>query len=96
MHLHTAPGPTVDLRATRDNPTDAIVSSVLDKLAHAVTTGHWNRLGACARCRRVFYDNTRNGGKRWCLMYAGGPDGRACGTIAKVRRYRTRQAATTE
>jgi hypothetical protein len=27
-------------------------------------------------------------------MYAGGPDGRACGTIAKVRRYRDRQAAT--
>ena len=25
-------------------------------------------------------------------MYAGGPDGRACGTIAKVRRYRSRQA----
>jgi predicted RNA-binding Zn ribbon-like protein len=41
----------------------------------------------------VFYDNTRNGGKRWCLMNAGGPDGRACGTIAKVRRYRDRQAA---
>jgi hypothetical protein len=26
-------------------------------------------------------------------MNAGGPDGRACGTIAKVRRYRDRQAA---
>ena len=37
-----------------------------------------------------FDHHTRNGGKRWCLMYAGGPQGRACGTIAKVRRYRER------
>ena len=58
----------------------------------AVGAGTWKRLKACPDCRWVFYDNTRNGGKRWCLMYAGGPDGRACGTIAKVRRYRSRQA----
>ncbi len=58
----------------------------------AVSAGIWKRLKACPDCRWVFYDNTRNGGKRWCLMYAGGPGGRACGTIAKVRRYRTRQA----
>jgi CGNR zinc finger len=58
----------------------------------AVGAGTWKRLKACPDCRWVFYDNTRNGSKRWCLMYAGGPDGRACGTIAKVRRYRSRQA----
>jgi len=58
----------------------------------AVSAGTWKRLKACPDCRWVFYDNTRNGGKRWCLMYAGGPDGRACGTIAKVRRYRDRHA----
>jgi hypothetical protein len=59
----------------------------------AITAGTWRRLKACPDCRWVFYDHTRNGSKRWCLMYAGGPDGRACGTIAKVRRYRDRQAA---
>lgn len=59
----------------------------------AVSAGTWVRLKACPDCRWVFYDNTRNGSKRWCLMTAGGPDGRACGTIAKVRRYRDRQAA---
>jgi hypothetical protein len=59
----------------------------------AVGAGTWKRLKACPDCHWVFYDNTRNGSKRWCLMYAGGPEGRACGTIAKVRRYRTRQAA---
>lgn len=58
----------------------------------AVGAGTWKRLKACPDCKWIFYDNTRNGSKRWCLMYAGGPDGRACGTIAKVRRYRSRQA----
>jgi hypothetical protein len=58
----------------------------------AVGAGTWKRLKACPDCKWIFYDNTRNGSKRWCLMYAGGPDGRACGTIAKVRRYRERQA----
>jgi predicted RNA-binding Zn ribbon-like protein len=72
-------GPAADLLA-------AVVSAIGD--------GTWPRLKACPDCRWVFYDNTRNGSKRWCLMYAGGPDGRACGTIAKVRRYRDRQAAT--
>jgi predicted RNA-binding Zn ribbon-like protein len=59
----------------------------------AISAGTWVRLKACPDCRWVFYDNTRNGSKRWCLMTAGGPDGRACGTISKVRRYRDRQAA---
>jgi predicted RNA-binding Zn ribbon-like protein len=59
----------------------------------AISAGTWARLKACPDCRWVFYDNTRNGSKRWCLMTAGGAEGRACGTIAKVRRYRDRQAA---
>jgi hypothetical protein len=58
----------------------------------AISAGTWTRLKACPDCRWVFYDNTRNGSKRWCLMTAGGPEGRACGTISKVRRYRDRQA----
>jgi len=66
-----------------------ILITVLDSVA----AGTWPRLKACPDCRWAFYDSTRNGGKRWCLMYAGGPEGRACGTIAKVRRYRDRQAA---
>jgi predicted RNA-binding Zn ribbon-like protein len=61
----------------------------------AVARGHWRRLKACPDCRWVFYDHTRNASKRWCLMYAGGPDGRACGTIAKVRQYRQKQKEPT-
>jgi predicted RNA-binding Zn ribbon-like protein len=66
---------------------------ILAAVISAVSDGSWKRLKACPDCHWVFYDNTRNGSKRWCLMYAGGSDGRACGTIAKVRRYRDRQAA---
>jgi CGNR zinc finger len=68
---------------------------ILAAVISAVSDGSWKRLKACPDCHWVFYDNTRNGSKRWCLMYAGSPEGRACGTIAKVRRYRDRQAAAT-
>jgi hypothetical protein len=67
---------------------------ILATVISAISAGTWKRLKACPDCRWVFYDNTRNGSKRWCLMYAGGPEGRACGTIAKVRRYRDRWAAS--
>lgn len=59
----------------------------------ALSSGEWSRLKACPDCRWVFYDHSRNGSKRWCLMTAGGPDGRSCGSIAKVRAFRARQRA---
>jgi hypothetical protein len=61
---------------------------VLAVVLEAVARGEWSRLKACPDCRWVFYDNTRNASKRWCLMNAGGPGGRSCGSIAKVRRHR--------
>jgi hypothetical protein len=67
----------------------AIVKVVLE----AISDGTWPRLKACPDCRWVFYDNTRNGSKRWCLMTAGSPTGRSCGSIAKVRAHRERSAA---
>lgn len=66
-----------------------IVGAVLT----AITDGTWPRLKACPDCRWVFYDHTRNGSKRWCLMSAGGPTGRSCGSIAKVRAHRQRTAS---
>jgi predicted RNA-binding Zn ribbon-like protein len=59
----------------------------------AVADGTWPRLKACPDCRWVFYDTSRNASKRWCLMTAGGPTGRSCGSIAKVQAYRKRAAA---
>jgi hypothetical protein len=66
---------------------------LLVAVVQAITNRQWERLKACPDCRWVFYDHTRNASKRWCLMNAGGPDGRSCGTIAKVRRHRQARAA---
>jgi len=87
MHVHVAPGPTVGLRTAREDPAGAVIASVLDRLSNAVATGLWNRLGACARCRRVFYDSTRSHTRRWC-SYA------TCGNRANVASYRERTRST--
>jgi predicted RNA-binding Zn ribbon-like protein len=83
VRLHTVIGPKASLQATRTNSTDAVIARVLDQLANAIATGRWDRLGACARCRRVFYDNTRSHTRRWC-SYA------TCGNRANVAAYRKR------
>jgi predicted RNA-binding Zn ribbon-like protein len=83
IHLRTGSGPTVGLNAAHDNPVDVVIVSVLEQLANAITSGRWSRLGACARCRRVFYDNTRSHTRRWC-SYA------TCGNRANVASYRQR------
>ncbi|PRY04532.1 CGNR zinc finger domain-containing protein [Paraburkholderia sp. BL25I1N1] len=70
---------------------DYIVATV----ANAIASGEWSRLKTCPGCQWAFFDHTRNGGKRWCGMTKGGPDGRACGTIAKVAAYRAREAVKT-
>jgi hypothetical protein len=74
-------------------PTPGAVGEVLGIVLNAVAGGKWHRLKACPDCRWVFYDSTRNASKRWCLMTAGGPEGRSCGSIAKVRRFRERHRA---
>ncbi|MEU4249949.1 CGNR zinc finger domain-containing protein [Amycolatopsis sp. NPDC026612] len=74
-------------------PNGRCVEHVLALVVDAVAAGTWKRLRACPDCRRVFYDRSRNLSRTWCGMYAEGPDGRACGSIAKVRRYRKRAQA---
>jgi predicted RNA-binding Zn ribbon-like protein len=83
LHLHVDSGPIVSYRATHSDPVDAVIGRVLEQLATAINTRRWDRLGACARCRRVFYDNTRSHTRRWC-SYA------TCGNRANVAAYRTR------
>ncbi|MBB5786452.1 CGNR zinc finger domain-containing protein [Jiangella mangrovi] len=70
-------------------PAGDLVAAVVTAMAD----GRWSRLKTCPDCRWAFYDHTRNGSKRWCLMTAGGPGGRSCGSIAKVRAHRARQAS---
>ncbi len=67
-----------------NSPAGELLAAVL----RSVNDDAWERLKACPDCRWVFYDNTRNGGKRWCLMNAAGAGSRGCGTIAKVQRHR--------
>ena len=67
------------------------VGEILTVVLKAVEAEQWSRLKACPDCRWVFFDHSRNASKKWCGMYAKGPEGRACGTIAKVRRHRARQ-----
>jgi hypothetical protein len=63
-----------------------LAGAVLQAVVAALSDGSWSRLRQCPDCRLVFWDRTRNASKVWCGMYAGS-DGRACGSIAKVRRY---------
>ncbi|MEV0199459.1 CGNR zinc finger domain-containing protein [Nonomuraea sp. NPDC050691] len=79
--------PAVELRPERDGPAGRLLALV----AQAVWAGRWARLKACPDCGWVFYDHSRNGARRWCAMAPGGPGGRGCGSIAKVRAYRHRK-----
>jgi predicted RNA-binding Zn ribbon-like protein len=74
-------------------PGSGLAGAVVEAVAAALAAGTWSRLRQCPDCRLVFWDRTRNASKIWCGMYAGA-DGRACGSIAKVRRYRARRAAS--
>ncbi len=59
-----------------------LVESAADSLIHAELPRV--RQCAAARCRRVFYDATKNGGRRWCDMAT-------CGNRAKAARHRARR-----
>jgi len=66
LHLHVASSHAATLQSVRTNPADTVIARVLDQIARAITTGRWDRLGACAQCQRVFYDTTRSHTRRWC------------------------------
>ncbi|MGY2009990.1 CGNR zinc finger domain-containing protein [Nocardia gipuzkoensis] len=73
-------------------PSDhSAAAAVVAMVAAALAERQWARLKSCPDCRNVFYDHSRNRSRTWCSMYAETPDGRACGSISKVRAYRKRQ-----
>jgi predicted RNA-binding Zn ribbon-like protein len=84
-HVAYRPGKTTDC---------ALCSAVLAVVVEAIARSTWVRLKACPDCQWVFYDHTKNQSKVWCLMTASGPQGRSCGSIAKVRAYRQRRKAS--
>lgn len=85
--------PQVENGAVRYRHDGGAAGELLATVVTAIADGRWARLKTCPDCRWAFYDHTRNGSKRWCLMTAGGDGGRSCGSINKVRAYRERQAA---
>ncbi|WP_159847740.1 CGNR zinc finger domain-containing protein [Nocardia sp. CY41] len=66
-------------------------ATIMAMVAAALAGQQWARLKSCPDCRNVFYDHSRNRSRTWCSMYAETSDGRACGSIAKVRAYRKRR-----
>jgi CGNR zinc finger/Putative stress-induced transcription regulator len=72
----------------------ALCAAMLAAVVEAIARSTWARLKACPDCQWVFYDHTKNQSKVWCLMTASGPQGRSCGSIAKVRAYRQRRKAS--
>jgi len=68
---------------------DGDLARVLWPVAHATTElltgGSLERVKACAGCRWLFVDESKNGSRRWCSM-------EDCGTREKVRRYVERRA----
>jgi predicted RNA-binding Zn ribbon-like protein len=60
-----------------------LVIPIVESAADALILGELNRVRRCAdpRCQRVFFDNTKNGRRRWCDMAT-------CGNRAKAARHR--------
>jgi len=72
------------------------VEAILSMVVDGVSSGELRRLKCCPDCRWCFIDSSKNQSKRWCGMDKGGPHGRACGTIAKVSRFRDKQKKLTD
>ncbi len=89
LRLRVEPGPPLVLQHQPADPASTC-DAALGIVADALSDGTWTRLKACPDCRWAFYDHTRNASRTWCGMTAGGPQGRACGSIAKTRTYRQR------
>jgi predicted RNA-binding Zn ribbon-like protein len=60
-----------------------LVIPIVESAADALISGELQRVRRCAdeRCQHVFYDNTKNGRRRWCDMST-------CGNRAKAARHR--------
>jgi predicted RNA-binding Zn ribbon-like protein len=66
-----------------------LVIPVVESAADALILGELIRVRRCAdqRCQRVFFDNTKNGRRRWCDMAT-------CGNRAKAARHREKIKTT--
>jgi predicted RNA-binding Zn ribbon-like protein len=77
--------------AWRPARADAVLWPVLASAVELLTSGALDRVKECENheaCGWLFLDTSRSGTRRWCSMSG-------CGSRAKMRRYRARQAAST-
>ena len=65
---------------------DGVLWPVVHAAIELLVSGPLDRVKACAGCRWLFVDESRNKSRRWCTM-------EECGTHEKVRRYLERRAA---
>jgi predicted RNA-binding Zn ribbon-like protein len=88
-NLHASPGKPLVLtfHAIGDSPVKSHIGDMAASLAIIMGTGRAGRLGRCTAqaCERVFYDDTRNGSRRFCSL--------ACQNRAKAASYRARKAS---
>ncbi len=63
-----------------------LLMPVIESAADALVRDELARVRRCAdpRCRRLFFDGSRNGKRRWCTMST-------CGNRAKAARHRTKR-----
>jgi len=73
-------------RWTAKDDLGRVLWPVVHDAATLLTSPELERLKACAACRWLFVDNSRNRQRRWCTM-------EVCGTHEKMRRYIARRAA---
>ncbi|MGH2948841.1 MAG: CGNR zinc finger domain-containing protein [Solirubrobacteraceae bacterium] len=62
-----------------------VLAPVAQAAVHLLRAGPLDRVKACADCRWLFLDASRNRSRRWCTM-------EECGVRSKMRRYRARRA----
>ena len=88
-HLRLQPGATCCVWTWESDTQalDRVIWPVVRSAADLLTSGELDRVRQCAgdRCGWLFVDRSKNRSRRWCEM-------KECGNVAKVRRYRRRQA----
>lgn len=67
---------------------DWVLSEIAADFGDLLAFGERSRMKLCANpeCRWVFYDETRNRSRRWCISAE-------CGNVSKVRAFRARKRA---
>jgi predicted RNA-binding Zn ribbon-like protein len=78
-------GAGVQMGMTWDPDWAAVIAAVLTSYGRLLESGAIDRVRQCANphCTWLFYDESRNGTRRWC-------DPRACGNLQNVKAHRER------